>query len=153
MTRFIFSTLFSLSLFILSASHLQAQERFSDREAGLMIGEPTGVSFKMWQNNKTAFDAGLAWSFSDDGSLHIHGDYLLHNWLEVEEGSLAFYYGIGARIRVTSNSKFGARVPVGLQYIMEESRIGFFFEIAPILNLLPDTDLDVNGGIGARYFF
>lgn len=118
-----------------------------------MIGEPTGVSIKMWQNNKTAFDAGLAWSFSDNGSLHLHGDYLLHNWLDVEEGNLAFYYGIGARARLTSNSKFGARIPVGLQYILEDSRIGFFFEIAPVLNLLPDTDLDVNGGIGARYFF
>jgi hypothetical protein len=153
MTRFILSALFLLSVLIIAAPQAHAQERFSDMEAGLMIGEPTGLSFKMWRNNKTAFDAGLAWSFSDDGSLHIHGDYLLHEWLEVEEGSLAFYYGIGARVRVTSNSKFGARIPAGLQYLMEGSRIGFFFEIAPILNLLPDTDLDVNGGIGARYFF
>jgi len=153
MTRFILSALFLLSVLIITVPPANAQERFSDMEAGLMIGEPTGLSFKMWRNNKTAFDAGLAWSFSDDGSLHIHGDYLLHEWLEVEEGSLAFYYGIGARIRVTSNSKFGARIPAGLQYLMEGSRIGFFFEIAPILNLLPDTDLDVNGGIGARYFF
>ncbi|HMB98988.1 MAG TPA: hypothetical protein VKM36_10925 [Balneolaceae bacterium] len=153
MTRFILSALFLLSVLIITVPQAHAQERFSDMEAGLMIGEPTGLSFKMWRNNKTAIDAGLAWSFSDDGSLHIHGDYLLHNWLEVEEGSLAFYYGIGARIRVTSNSKFGARIPAGLQYLMEGSRIGFFFEIAPILNLLPDTDLDVNGGIGARYFF
>lgn len=153
MTRYILSALFLITVLIITSPQAHAQERFSNMEAGLMIGEPTGVSFKMWRNNKTAFDAGLAWSFSDDGSLHIHGDYLLHNWLEVEEGSLAFYYGIGARIRVTSNSKFGARIPVGLQYLMEESRIGFFFEIAPILNLLPDTDLDVNGGIGVRYFF
>jgi len=153
MTRFILSALFLLSILIITVPPANAQEQFSDMEAGLMIGEPTGLSFKMWRNNQTAFDAGLAWSFSDDGSLHIHGDYLLHEWLEVEEGSLAFYYGIGARIRVTSNSKFGARIPAGLQYLMEGSRIGFFFEIAPILNLLPDTDLDVNGGIGARYFF
>ncbi len=145
--------LFTLILIFFSITTSAAQDRYSEKEIGLILGEPTGLSFKYWRSNKSAIAAGMAWSFSDNGSLHLHGDYVLHNWLEVEEGSLAFYYGIGGRIRLTDNSEFGARVPLGLQYLIEDERIGIFFEIAPILDLLPDTELDVNGGIGARYFF
>ncbi|MGF1670474.1 MAG: hypothetical protein ACFCU6_08510 [Balneolaceae bacterium] len=149
---FLFSLLLTATI-IFTSLQSHAQQRHSDREIGVVLGEPTGISFKLWRSEKSAFDGGLAWSFSDNGSLHIHGDYLLHKWLDVEEGSLAFYYGIGARIRVTDNSKFGIRGPAGLQYLIQDSRFGLFFEIAPILNLAPSTDLDVNGGLGVRYFF
>jgi len=153
MQKIIYLLLLTFIIIPFTVTTSYAQQRYSEKEIGLILGEPTGISFKYWRSNRAAIAAGMAWSFSDNGSLHIHGDYVLHNWLEVEEGSLAFYYGIGARIRATDNSEFGARVPVGLQYLIEDKRIGIFFEIAPILDLLPDTELDVNGGIGARYFF
>ncbi|MFO7800450.1 hypothetical protein [Rhodohalobacter sp.] len=133
-------------------STLDAQSRYSNTELGVILGEPTGISFKAWQSDRTAFDAGVAWSFGDNGSVHLHADYLRHNWLDVESGSLAFYYGLGGRVKFADDSKVGARIPVGLQYLFPDNRLSMFFEVAPTFDLIPETSFGVNGGIGVRIF-
>src|SRR5262245_41316938 len=45
---------------------------------GIIVGEPTGVSAKIWVGGNTALDAAAAWSFADEGALHLHGDFLAH---------------------------------------------------------------------------
>jgi len=47
----------------------------------------------------------------------------------------------------------GLRIPVGLEYIFSGERVDIFLEIVPLLDLVPDTDFSLNGGIGVRYFF
>ncbi|MDZ7758465.1 hypothetical protein [Rhodohalobacter sp.] len=142
----------AFALLLGAISTLDAQSRYSNTELGVILGEPTGISFKGWQSERTAIDAALAWSFGDNGSVHLHADYLRHNWLDVDSGSLAFYYGIGARALFSDDSKFGARIPVGLQYLFPETRLSMFFEVAPTLDLIPETSFGVNGGIGVRIF-
>lgn len=132
--------------------NIEAQSRYSDTELGVILGEPTGLSLKLWQSSNSAFDAALAWSFSGNESVHVHANYLRHNWLDVDSGSLALFYGVGGRVLLSDNSKLGARIPVGLQYIFPEPRLSLFFEVAPTLNLIPDTDFDVSGGMGIRFF-
>ena len=133
-------------------STADAQSRHSNTELGIILGEPTGLSLKVWQSENTAFDAAIAWSFGNNESVHIHADYLRHNWLDVDSGSLALYYGLGARALLSNDSKFGARIPIELQYILPETRLSLFFEVAPTLNLIPETSFGVSGGIGVRYF-
>lgn len=128
-----------------------AQYRPGSTELGVVLGEPTGVSVKVWQSGTTAFDGALAWSLGKHDRIHIHGDYLKHNQLSVDRGSLTFYYGIGARAILADDPRFGARIPVGLEYIIPDSRITTFVEVAPVFDLIPATDFDVNGGIGIRY--
>jgi len=122
---------------------------------GLIVGEPTGISFKYWTGSTTAFDAALAWSFIDEGAFHIHGDYIFHNMrlISVPEGMLPFYYGIGARIKTANETKFGVRVPLGLAYLFQNAPLDIFLEIVPILDLTPKTDFAINAALGARYFF
>jgi hypothetical protein len=140
-------------LFWGTISTADAQNRHSNTELGIILGEPTGLSLKMWQSDNTAIDAAVAWSFGDSGSVHLHADYLRHNWLDVDTGGLAFYYGLGARARFSDdNSRFGARIPVGLQYLFPDTRLTMFFEVAPTLDLAPETSFGVNGGIGVRIF-
>lgn len=141
----------ALLAFSLSTS-ADAQSRDSNTELGIILGEPTGISLKAWQSDNTAFDAGIAWSFGDNGSLHLHGDYLRHNWLDVESGSLALYYGLGARLQLADDPRLGARIPVGLQYNIPDTRLTTFFEVAPLLDLVPETTFDVNGGLGLRIY-
>lgn len=145
-------TLGTLMVLMLTASALQAQNRASNSELGIIVGEPTGLSAKFWTGNNTAFDLGLAWSFSGQGSMHVHSSYLIHRSIE-NNPDLSLYYGIGARLLMESDPKVGARIPLGLQYLIPDSRLSLFFELAPMLNLIPDTDFDVNGGLGLRYFF
>jgi|AntRauTorcE11898_2_1112593.scaffolds.fasta_scaffold20424_1 hypothetical protein len=146
------SILISLLMAFSLSNTADAQSRYSNTELGIILGEPTGISLKAWQSDDTAFDAGFAWSFGDNGSLHLHADYLWHKWLDVETGSLALYYGLGARLQVADDPRFGARVPVGLQYNIPDTRLATFFEVAPLLDLVPETSFDVNGGLGIRIF-
>lgn len=134
----------------------QARGNGGDFGLGVILGEPSGVSIKVWNNERSAFDVGAAWSFAgSNDAIHLHGDYLLHSWLDdIQDGSLAFYYGIGARVILSDpDARLGVRVPLGLNYIIPNSQIDIFAEIVPILDLTPSTDFNGNGGIGIRYYF
>lgn len=141
-----------MMLLFVSAGTLAAQDRPGNSELGIIVGEPTGLSAKFWTGSNTAFDLGLAWSFSGSGSMHIHSSYLIHRSID-NNPDLALYYGIGARLLMETDPKVAARIPLGLQYLIPDSRLSLFFELAPMLNLIPDTSFDVNGGLGLRYFF
>lgn len=149
-------------LFMLNTAN--AQKAQNSVGLGVMVGEPTGLSLKAWTSGSTAFDAGLAWSFGRYDAINIHADYLWHHFgvfgNEIEKGELPLYYGIGGRLVLAddypnpgdNNAVLGVRGPVGIEYLFEESPVGVFFEVAPILNLAPSTDFDVDGAIGIRFY-
>ncbi|MBN1461709.1 MAG: hypothetical protein JXA57_19435 [Armatimonadetes bacterium] len=122
-----------------------------------MAGEPTGLSLKIWSGSRTAFDVAAGWSLIESDWIYAHGDYLWHRYdLHLDTpGALPFYFGIGARVLVHDgdDSRVGVRMPLGLNYITSDRRFDFFVEVAPIVDLVPDTGFDVSGGVGARYYF
>jgi hypothetical protein len=122
---------------------------------GVILGEPTGISSKLWTGHGTAIDGAVAWSFDKESSMHVHGDFLLHKLRlsDVDKGELLPYYGIGGRIKFEDDSKVGVRFPLGIDYLFDRSPFDFFLEIVPILDLAPSTDFSLNGAIGFRYFF
>ena len=128
---------------------------------GVILGEPSGLSLKFRTSSTTAFDAGLAWSFASPGSLHIHGDFIFHNYnlFTVERGLVALYYGVGGRVKfissdaVTRETRVGVRIPIGLVYEFDEAPVDLFIEIVPMLDLTPRTEGGIAGAIGIRYFF
>ncbi len=125
---------------------------------GVILGEPSGLSLKFRTSSTTAFDAGLAWSFASPGSLHLHGDFIFHNYnlFTVEKGLVALYYGIGGRVKFISgeaDTRIGARIPIGLVYEFEEAPVDLFIEIVPMLDFYPETEGGIAGAIGIRYFF
>lgn len=125
---------------------------------GIIVGEPTGLSGKLWMSGRSAVDGGVSWSFTDNASFHLHADYLLHNFalIEMERGSLPLYFGIGGRIKFAEgdrDDKISIRIPVGLDYLFEAAPLDVFIELVPMLDLAPDTDFDFAGGLGFRYYF
>jgi len=129
---------------------------------GIILGAPTGISVKTWTTATNAAVLGIAWNLEEeDISVHFHIDYIWHNFralnvdVEQPEGRLGFYYGIGSRLSVETDedSRLGPRLPIGLNYVLLKVPIDFFLEIAPILDIVPDIDFALNGGIGARFFF
>lgn len=138
------------------SSDLHAQDHDRNTGIGFIIGEPTGLSLKSWTSSINAFDLGLAWSIGRYDAINIHGDYLWHRFgvfEDLDQGWLPVYYGIGGRIVLAENDAvLGARIPVGINYLFEETPIDLFFEIAPVVNLVPSTDFDVNGGVGVRVY-
>ncbi|MEE8604973.1 MAG: hypothetical protein V3S65_06335 [Candidatus Aminicenantaceae bacterium] len=132
---------------------LEAQDRGFG--LGVILGEPTGVSFKKWVGRREAFDVAVAWSFEGEGAIHIHADYLFHNFrlFNIEKGDLVFYYGIGGRVKTVDKTQVGVRIPLGLSYLFEKDPVEIFFELGPILNLTPKTLFRMTTGVGVRYYF
>jgi hypothetical protein len=122
---------------------------------GIILGEPTGVSFKNWVGSREAFDVAIAWSFEGEGAIHIHADYLFHNFrlFNIEKGDLVLYYGIGARVKTVHRTQVGIRIPLGLSYLFEGDPIEIFFELGPIMNVTPKTLFRMTTGVGVRYYF
>ncbi|MDR2876987.1 MAG: hypothetical protein LBV36_02965 [Chromatiales bacterium] len=135
---------------------------------GMIIGEPTGVSLKGWLNNTRAVDMGLAWSFSENNSMQLHGDYLLHDFNLLRptnlDGRVAVFYGVGGRIKFEhggddknarnhDDTLVGVRVPVGVSYYPANMSVELFGEFVPVLDIIPDTKFDLNLAIGGRYYF
>ena len=142
-----------LLVIFLSAGPLQAQAQDKKLGLGIILGEPTGVIAKYWTGNRTAFDIAGSWSFSGENAFHLHADYLLHSFIKVETGKLAFYYGIGARLNLQDDARFGIKIPLGLSYMLPNAPLDIFFEISPVMDLIPDTELKLLGFVGIRYYF
>ena len=143
----------AILLFLLGALAGRAQQ--SGFGLGIVVGEPTGISFKSWIGGNKAIDGAVAWSLRQPESFHLHADLLLHNFqlMSVNSGQLGLYYGIGGRVRFQNDPQLGLRIPVGLNYLFEGAPIDVFLEVVPILDLLPATDVEFNAALGARYFF
>lgn len=126
-----------------------------DVELGVLLGEPTGIGGKVWTKWNTGVDFGLAWSFAKDGYLHMHADYLFHNFnvFRVSEGELPAYFGVGGRLRFDDDLRVGLRISLGMEYYFEAVPLSVLMEVAPIFDFTPETEAGANGGIGVRYIF
>jgi hypothetical protein len=123
---------------------------------GLIVGEPTGICLKQWTGARTAFAAGIAWSFLDEAALHVHGDYLIHSTHYAGERRYRspLYYGLGVRLKAEEDDTWlGVRVPLGVAFFVNDAPLDLFVEVAPLMDLLPSTEFRINAALGARYYF
>jgi len=135
---------------------------------GIIIGEPTGLSAKLWTSPATAFDFGLGWSVGGDrigpyngyydGSsrVHFHMDYLWHAFDAIRSSErFPVYYGIGGRINSGGgyNSSTAVRGVFGIAWIPRTTPIDIFLELVPSLQLTSSTGFAIDAGFGARYYF
>ncbi len=151
--KLIYRSILLLTVFLLAATTLAGQG--NGWGIGIILGEPTGLSLKVWTGGTTAFAAAAAWSFRGEGKLHLHLDYLFHNFrlLKVHSGKLPVYFGIGGRIKFEDEKRVGVRIPLGLCYLFKNQPLDIFFEIVPLLDLAPETAMSLNASLGIRYFF
>jgi hypothetical protein len=138
---------------IFSGVTLAQSNRFG---LGIILGQPTGLSAKYWISSNNALDFGLGYSFENNSRLHLHADYLFHarNLFNTNE-NISLHYGPGGRLKIVEvgDSRLGIRFNVGLTWVPRNSPVDVFLEIAPLLDIIPETDFSFNGGIGVRYYF
>lgn len=133
------------------ANPLWAQEA-GDIGAGIILGNPTGVTAKLWRNKTEALDAGMG--FSEE--LALYADYLWHGWNilpQPSKGKLPAYIGVGLQVRTFSPNQYGIRAVAGIAYWLPHNPIEIFLELVPVFRLSPDSAIGSYGGIGLRYYF
>ncbi len=151
----------AIALFLLVAvNQVVAQNR--PLGIGLIVGEPTGLSVKLWTSSVTAFDMGLGWSVRNQNNdeketkIHVHIDYIRHAFdaLNTTE-TLPLYYGFGGRFIGGSedDGSLALRGVLGLAWLPHQTNLDLFVEIAPSLQIVPSSSFLIDAAIGCRYFF
>ena len=154
---------FKMAIIVLLLAVGSANARMQDKFGlGFIIGEPTGLSLKYWLDDERAIDGAAAWSYSENDSFQLHGDYLIHDYELLDAREMPVYYGIGARLKFKDDNGrgrnkddaiFGIRIPVGIEYLFDEAPLDLFFELVPVLDIAPDVELDINAAVGMRFYF
>ena len=154
-----------LCLFMILAKPVEAQDHGFG--IGLILGEPTGISAKLWTSKENAFDFGLGFSEGgdrisyngtyDNGSrVHFHMDYLWHSFDAINSTErFPLYYGIGGRINSGAgyDASFGIRGVFGISWLPRSTPIDVFCELVPVLQLTASAGFGLDAGLGIRYFF
>lgn len=166
-----------VALFATRSAH--ATEVGSSRNFGIGfgIGEPTGIVAKAFLGNGNAIDMGLSfyrgwgrchyndrWEYCrGHSSVGLSLDYLWQMNLVRSTVKLDWHIGVGGRIWFWSddgpNDRYddfalGARMPLGLDLTFNNpSFLEVFFELSPILYLVPGTDFGIEPLIGVRFYF
>lgn len=132
----------------------QAAARSGDLGAGFILGDITGPTMKYFIGPKTALDVGLGFS----NEFRATGNITWHSWdifPKPERGDFGGYLGFGPRWqeRERRDDDFGVRTIVGLDYWLDTVPLELFFEVGPWFIFTPDTDTEIDAGIGLRYYF
>ncbi|MFI5345601.1 MAG: hypothetical protein ACHQ51_04425 [Elusimicrobiota bacterium] len=144
-------TLLVLTFLFAAAAPLRAQKA-GDLGAGVVIGNPTGVTGKLWIDGTRAVDAGVGFSTH----LAVYGDYLWHSWTvlpQPAQGKMPVYLGLGAQVRTLHDAEFGIRTVAGIAYWLPNNPVEIFLEIVPVFRLTPGTSVGMDAGLGLRYYF
>lgn len=161
-------SLFLMLMFWLLLTFHRTEAQSRKFGLGVIVGEPTGISAKLWTSNQNALAFGLGWSvegyrfngfdsdYDEVNRTHIHVDYLWHSFYAISSsGQFPFFYGIGARINSGPeySGTFAVRGVLGIEWLPRDTPIDIFIEVVPTLNLVSSTGFGIDAGIGARYFF
>ncbi|MBS1963785.1 MAG: hypothetical protein JST04_16360 [Bdellovibrionales bacterium] len=139
---------------------------------GVLVGDPTGVTGKLWLDPASALDFGFGFSSSDVTLLY--GDYLFHfpgafghdtafgsRLIPYVGGGIVLAFsgdrhrGEDRRFYGTSGDSFGfgVRIPFGLEWFAPHPRLGVFVELVPGVAFAPSSGGFFEGGAGIRYYF
>ena len=145
---------------------LNAQE--STHGIGLMVGEPAGLTAKVWTSYTTAFDFGFGFSVGGDrigkydkynggeSRLHVHMDYLWHSFDAIQMSErYPVYYGFGLRLNNGAgyDVSMALRGVFGVSWMPVSAPIDFFMELVPMYQFTNSNGFGIDAGVGARYYF
>ncbi len=128
-------------------------QKSGDVGLGVVLGDPTGVTAKFWQNGGRAIDLGVGFN----NNVTVYGDYLWHSYTvfrQPSSGRLPAYLGVGAQLGNSSrnNSSLGLRGVAGLAYWLPRDPLEIFLELVPVLHF-SQGGTELNAGLGLRYYF
>jgi hypothetical protein len=152
---------FACSLLMLTPPSARAQGPFG---IGLMVGEPTGISWTYHLSERNALDGALG--FSPIDRLRLHVDYLWKT-RAFSDRRFTFSYGGGLALglgrryadgrpgifgNVVQEGAIALRFSAGLAYEFPRMPLEVGIEAAPLLILGPVAGWGIDGAMFVRYY-
>jgi hypothetical protein len=134
----------------------QAQRTSGAAGLGVQAGEPSGLTLKIYNAESPSYDFLAAWSF--DNFLFLNAHALFEQPLAVEnvEEPVQWFIGPGAYVGIYddtgSEAGLGISGTVGLDILLAE-QFELYIQATPRFELVRETEPDIGGGIGLRYYF
>lgn len=131
---------------------------------GIILGEPLGISAKLYLKDDQAIQAAIGSAFIG-GGVQVNADYVFHPYILQSRDSfvLPVYFGPGVRVmdymdgRDNNDLALGLRVVGGLLFDFRDVPLDAFIEVAGVLEYKFGDDgggqLALNAGAGVRYYF
>lgn len=141
-----------VSLGLLGAPTAEAQNPASNIGIGGQIGDPSGVTMKLYQRPGFAYEFLAAWDLDSFFFLNAHALYER----PIPDSPLRYYVGPGLIIGLREDPGDGTDLVVGISgqvgvdFFVE--RFEVFLHLTPRLDVIPSTEGDIGGGIGLRYY-
>jgi hypothetical protein len=177
MKRTLLTTIVAVLLLAATAGSASATEVGYGRKFGLgfVLGDPTGLTAKLWTGPTNALDFGLGfWGYGVNnpcfenqvcerwgyGSGTFHMDYLWQSNIVRSTAQLDWHVGAGGRAVWwggpcnTGCFAAAARAPIGLDLMFNNPGfIEIFFEVAFAFYVVPGFGFGPEGGLGVRFYF
>jgi len=139
---------------------------------GFALGTPTSIVGKYFFDPVNALDFGVGFwragrrcngpgpiDCDDWGYFGVNVDYLWHETLARGTAKLDWHIGIGGRLWIEDDTYdddigLGPRMPVGLDLTFDRPDfVEVFFELAPVLLIVPGPDFEIEAFVGVRFYF
>lgn len=154
--RKLMMSVLAIALIVVS---LQAQRRAGAVGIGAQFGSPTGLTLKVYNPSKLSLDILAAWDLDDFFFVNVHG--LIEKPLG-SDPKFNYFYGpgifAGFRDRYPDNRRFdegdfsaGISGALGLNALL--GQLELYLQITPRLQLIDETDGEMGGGFGIRFYF
>ncbi len=151
------AALLSLALVTVSGGIAQAADRQGDQGIGIMIGNPSGLSYNYFIDSKISLDGAFG---IDQGEPDAHLTLLIHDFDILKQtpafrdldGDAALYFGLGPRALFADDTEVGLRFVAGISFFPRATPWEIFGEVAPVLRMTPNSGGDLDFGIGLRYY-
>lgn len=150
--------LLSVLVLCVGALPVHAQRTAGAVGFGGQIGEPSGLTLKVHNHGAPSYDFLAAWSLVDDSFfLNAHAQWNSNINPENVDQDFEWFMGPGAFLVLDEEgpedeAQIGISGRVGLNLVLDD-RFEFYAQVTPRISVVPDTDGDVGGGVGFRYYF
>lgn len=149
-------TLVIALLLLITGSSAYAQSSFS---LGGELISPVGASAKIDVNENSAITGAFGFFISESfNNATLELNYLFfpeNDDINIQSGNLSPYIGGGLAFRFTENTdtQVALRVPVGLQYEIDDTPFEVYMDIGPYINLTTNVTFSLDSSLGFRYQF
>ena len=156
MTRFA-SLVVGLLLGFACATPAVAQRTTGAVGVGGQLGEPTGLTLKVYNENAPSYEILAAWDLDD--FFFLNGHALFEHRIDAStlDPALEWYVGPGAFIGVVDNPSedevgLGISGALGLHLVFSQ-QVELYVQVTPRIGVIPETEGEIGGGLGVRYYF